>query len=84
MYIWNHDGVRVLDVMTIAADGQVIKGHAIKDGERALYHVYEWEARVNPQGWEIVTRTNSGRVESFQGSTFNLVLEVATAIRRAL
>jgi hypothetical protein len=82
MYVWNHDGVRVLDVMNVAADGQVIKGHALKDP--GLYNIYEWEARVNPHGWEIVTRTNSGRTESFQGSTFNLVLEVATAIRRAL
>ncbi len=47
--------------------------------------LYHWIAVVSPQGWDITTISwSSNRTEHFNGATFNLPLEVVTAIRRAL
>lgn len=86
--IWSSDGIRIFDIATATfKDGSAelwVRGigdiHQPMIGSRA----FQWDAIPIQNGWLVEIHTSSGQGGSFQGSTFNLALEVATAARRLL
>lgn len=85
MYVWKLDGIYVNDQMTVKNDGLVTMIHGLAHRYRGggCDH-YSWRAQISPQGWIVETTSSSSRVEQFAGATFNMIVEVATAIGRAL
>ena len=78
--IWNAGGV-VVHATGLTQEGDVgIEGFAHEKGKPAK----QWYAWATPNGWMIKVRAINDREETFQGSTFNLGLEVVTAVRRSL
>lgn len=78
--IWGLDGCRVFASGITSGGDAGIVGCAIKRNGS----FYTWEAFPKPHGWYVITRLEStGWEESLQGSTFNLGLEVATAVQRS-
>jgi hypothetical protein len=78
---WRSEGIWVSEVarVQIVMQTVVILGVAGKENGT----VYDWEAMITPHGWQIRVEGQRGP-EMFQGATFNLPLEVAAAVRRAL
>lgn len=77
--VWNFDGVSVGAVTTnrwVETEMWTF-GYAWKGGR-----VIEWEATVKPGGWYVSLRGSLCRLGGFQGSTFNLPLEIVAAVRR--
>jgi hypothetical protein len=83
MYLWADPttSIYIPEVVTTKIVGNEVHiiGTARKKG-----NPYFWEAWPLPHGYYVIVRNNSGREESLQGSTFNLVLEVAAAVNRTL
>ncbi len=79
--IWNFEHVKIPDVMTVYHfDGSVfIKGTGIYGD-----WPFEWNAIALQGGYYITIISLTGKRGEFQGSTFNLGLEVAAAVKRLL
>jgi hypothetical protein len=69
----------------VPLDGDsVVEGYALVGRADSQSH-YHWSAFPTQHGWYVlVTNVVNNRAEQIQGSTFNLGLEVATAVRRSL
>lgn len=83
MRIWNDADVVIPDIMQVICPlGDIwVRGTARRRG----CTLFTWEASPNEHGWKIrVKNMDTFRVEEFQGTTFNLPLEVAAAVRRTL
>jgi len=81
-YVWNLDGVKIGSITMNRWESTQLwtSGFAfLADGR-----VIQWEASVVQYGWYIVITAATGKLGEFQGSTFNLPLEVAAAIRRLI
>jgi hypothetical protein len=85
---WHHDGVKIPALMNVdtTVTTTFITGTALRlRGNDDINRLYHWSAWVTAQGWEVeVIEDTTNRRELFCGNTFNLLLEVAAAIRRAL
>jgi len=86
-YVWNFENVKVGSITTNRWDAQQMW----TSGFGVCYHkgtdsddLFQWEACALPLGWYIVITRNTGKVGEFQGSTFNLPLEISAAARRLL
>lgn len=79
--IWDLDGIEVTFVGGECTDGITPRfvGFAFRENKP-----YEWHAYMSPLGYTVEVTSKTGRTESFQGATYNLGLEVATAVRRSL
>jgi len=78
-FVWNVDGVSVGSITMNRWNGMQMwtSGFAFcKD------QVAQWEATATAQGWLVRITRSTGYVGEYQGVTFNLPLEVVTAIRR--
>lgn len=80
--IWNSENVSIHD--TVSAKYQdmmlIVSGTGIKNNQPFTY-----QATALSDGWYVIIYQWSGpRRGEFQGSTFNLPLEVATAANRLL
>lgn len=86
--LWKLDGVEVIATGIVETGDALIRGFATKEVRKGgLGHLYryEWMATPTSRGWEIWTKTwASHRKEMYTGPTYNLGLEVAAAVRRAL
>lgn len=82
-YVWNFEGVRVMSVTTNRWNGPELwtSGYVML---RNSENIVQWEAKAMPSGYYIIVTSESGKVGEYQGVTFNLPLEVATAFRRLL
>lgn len=75
-WAWNFDGVRIPGLFK--ADSEWVHGIAVKGDEH-----FAWMAKATPQGYYVEVRTmRTGRRSSWTGPTFNMMLEVAAAVRR--
>lgn len=79
--VWNYEKISIGSVSTNRWDGPQMwtSGYGWKDNR-----VFQWEATALPGGWYIVITQSSGKTGEFQGSTFNLPLEIASAAKRLL
>lgn len=78
-FIWNMDGIRIMSISTNRWEGAQMwtSGYAqLRD------NICQWEATALPGGWYIVITRPSGKMGEVQGATFNLPLEIASAVRR--
>lgn len=66
---WYHEGVT----------GIGIRKRVGRDNE-----ILDYWAQANPHGWLVEVTNSRGMHEEFQGATYNLGLEVASAIRRTI
>jgi hypothetical protein len=86
--IWNLEGITVIPTNIAIHEQDVwIIGHARQQRQRGndpVQRFFTWQAKATPQGYIIVTRNLSGMEEQFIGPTWNLALEVATAIKRTM
>ena len=81
MYVWNYDGVRIFDVMAVKAQSQTVMIHG---NGMHVDQPFKWIATVTPEGWNVTyVKANSVR-GSFQGATFNMLLEIAAGAKRVL
>lgn len=75
--VWNSDGVHIPGVATVDPDFEKIRGTVMYRGEWFI-----WIAEVTPRGWLVwIRHPFTGRQTSWEGPTFNLVLEVAVAVK---
>ena len=82
MWIWNHEKVKIFAVMAVSKTPDVwIEGNALYETKIGIVPI-TWVAKALEHGWYVSIDVPHGRKGEFQGSTFNLPLEVATAIRR--
>lgn len=84
--VWNVNGIRVFGTVSVRWVENAepwITGLGTIDvlGENA---VFSWQAKAMPLGYFVEISTESGLRGSYQGPTFNLPLEVASAARRIL
>jgi len=80
MYAGNIEGVKVFDNMSAKHTGSlVITGSG-------LYRSYAflWKAIVTSEGWNVTIITEAGERGSYQGCTFNIILEVIRAVKTLL
>jgi hypothetical protein len=85
VYAWNLEGVKVFQTVSavLEVNTATIRGTGIYEPKVGVIP-FSWEALALPHGWYITVISSSGRRGEFQGSTFNLPLEVATGARRLL
>jgi hypothetical protein len=81
MYLWNVEGLQISETMSATNIGGTVVIHGVAIYKQRLLC---WSAIPLSHGWHIEIVSSSNRHESFQGSTFNLALEVASAIRRSI
>lgn len=76
--IWKLEGLSVW-ATGVRCNGQDVwvEGLAIREGR-----TYEWRAQGTPLGVVVLTKSSSGREEQYSGPTYNVALEVASAVRR--
>lgn len=84
-YVWNVDGIRIGSITMNRWEMTQMwtSGFAFVDRRDARpTEVLQWEATALHSGWYIVISRSTGKVGEYQGSTFNLPLEISTAVRR--
>jgi hypothetical protein len=85
--VWNLDGIGISENVTaeFVYSGNMPSQEVVLRGIGWGQHgqAYDWSATISPNGWVITVEGQRGP-EVFRGSTFNLPLEVAAAIRRTL
>ena len=75
---WHYDGIIISDIASVdIGTGPTIRGTGQKGNQPFEYH-----AHLTPQGWSVSIFSINGRVGAYDGVTFNLPLEIATAARR--
>jgi hypothetical protein len=80
-YVWNIDGVRVMSVTMNRWEGQQMwtSGY-VQSGKHGIV---QWEACATPNGYTIcLTKANGFALTLSQTATYNLPLEVASAMQR--
>jgi hypothetical protein len=79
-YVWNNEGVRVMSVTMNRWDGMQMwtSGYALNERDEII----GWEASAMSGGWLVSVKRANGFALTVTGSSFNLPLEVAAAIRR--
>lgn len=75
--IWSHEDTQISGIVSAKFSNQSL---LVSGTGKFKDRFFEWQAAVTSEGWYI---TIPGRGSS-QGSTFNLQLEVASAVRRIL
>lgn len=87
--IWQNEGVTISGVTTnrfqdaqLFVIGTGVLAQTV--GVSNYAKQFQWEATATTQGWYITIHAINGKVGEVQGSTFNLPLEVAAAVRRLL
>lgn len=86
-HVWTVDGVTIWNLVSPQFIGMELHIHGLakSGGDLVPYRMYRWTATVTPNGWKVwIVSDTTNRTEMFQGATFNLVLEVAAAIKRSL
>lgn len=80
-FVWNVDGVAVGSVSMNRWEGMQMftTGFGLRHGR-----LFQWEATVTPQGWNVSITASTGRIGEWQGPTFNLPLEIAAAANRLM
>lgn len=82
-YVWNQDGIRVGSISMNRWEGMDMWTSGFVFRKLSDYtEILCWEAKATPQGWYIVLTDPIGKKGEFQGSTFNLPLEISAAVRR--
>lgn len=80
--VWSTEGVAIYDLTEVkwveSVEAWICGFGTYKD------RVFAWEAKPLHQGWYVEIHTSLGRTGALQGATFNLPLEVASAVRRIL
>lgn len=91
--VWNMEGVKVFGTVQVRWVNDIepwITGLGLREatygGVMSNQHdrIFSWQAKAISNGYFVEITTEAGLRGSFQGSTFNLPLEVATAARRIL
>jgi hypothetical protein len=84
-YIWNYEGIKVGSITTNRWEVSQMwtSGFGIREYVNG-FDVFQWEATALQNGWYIVITKSTGKIGEFQGSTFNLPLEISAAARRLL
>lgn len=78
-YAWAYDETYISELVTASADGW-INGTAMRHEK-----LVAWTAQAQPQGYYVVVSEGTGRQTSgHPGGTFNLMLEVASQVKRAI
>lgn len=78
MFAWRLDGLAIPDTCAFDADLQAVIGTAIFKN-----NAYKWWANAREGGWTVTVEDQRALRSVYQGTTFNLFLEVAAAVRRA-
>jgi hypothetical protein len=82
MFVWHLDNVRIFRNATIDLEKDAtITGTALLVTSVGVEAI-EWKAVAIPTGYRVMVRSQTGRQSMYEGPTFNLILEVAAAIRR--
>jgi deoxyhypusine synthase len=80
MWVWNMEGVRISTIATVTM------GPSTWITGTGLYResAFQWHALAETNGWFVEIMDTAGKRGSLQGATYNLPLEVASAVRRIL
>jgi len=83
--IWNDIGVQVFGITQNHFVGMQMhtEGYGRREHGGSIIW-FQWSATVCDRGWIVTITRPSGRVGEYQGATFNLPLEIATAAGRLL
>jgi len=80
-FVWKLHGVSIGSVSMNRWDGMQMwtSGYCFTD---LPSRILQWEATALQDGWYIVITALNGKIGEYQGTTFNLPLEICAAVRR--